>query len=261
MSRVCVFRQGEREGERARKGARKKRGEETEEEKNSPPPKKKTRDFLKNIPQWEPSAGKPGLSDLYLKTMDRIAPLCPSCLFFVEGTGQSNARANWGDGFITDEDFIRENGKISSAKPFFDKLVEKPYISQVVLSPHIYCPSSSKASDGFAGAELFERLDRSFGEKTAGKGYCNPDGTCHKFAVVVGETSNNFYSGGAKEKQCWDSVVEYVKTGPVGGKGKFSGWYYWGWNSNSADTGGIVSSANPRDIDWQKVDSLRGLGF
>ena len=211
--------------------------------------------------RWEPSAGKPGLTDLYLKTMDRLAPICPDCLFFVEGTGQSNARANWGDGFITDEDFIRENGKISSAKPFFDKVVEKPYISQVVLSPHIYCPSSSKASDGFAGAELYERLDRSFGEKTAGKGYCNADGTCHRFAVVVGETSNNFYSGGEKEKQCWDSIVTYVKTGPVGGKGKFSGWYYWGWNSNSADTGGIVSSANPRDIDWQKIDSLRSLGL
>jgi hypothetical protein len=244
-----------------------RRNEKREEErakKTHPPFSKKKKSLLKKkktLSQWEPSAGKPGLSDLYLKTMDRIAPLCPSCLFFVEGTGQSNARANWGDGFITDEDFIRENGKISSAKPFFDKLVEKPYISQVVLSPHIYCPSSSKASDGYAGKELFERLDRSFGEKTAGKGYCNPDGTCHRFAVVVGETSNNFYSGGEKEKQCWDSIVEYVKTGPVGGKGKFSGWYYWGWNSNSADTGGIVSSANPRDIDWQKVDSLRALGL
>ena len=168
---MFVFLGRERGREREREKVRGRSGERKQKKKKThPPQKKKTRDFNKNIPQWEPSAGKPGLSDLYLKTMDRIAPLCPSCLFFVEGTGQSNARANWGDGFITDEDFIRENGKISSAKPFFDKLVEKPYISQVVLSPHIYCPSSSKASDGFAGAELFERLDRSFGEKTAGKG-------------------------------------------------------------------------------------------
>jgi aryl-phospho-beta-D-glucosidase BglC (GH1 family) len=211
--------------------------------------------------KWEPSAGRPGMSDLYLRMMDRVAPTCPDCLFFVEGTGQSNARANWGDGFITDEEIIRENGRVSSAKPFFEVVVTKPYIAQVVLAPHIYCPSSSKAADGYAGGDLYGRLDDSFGGKVSGKGYCNRDGVCHKFAVVLGETSNNFYSGGPAEKQCWDSISTYVNRGPNNGTGVFSGWFYWGWNSNSADTGGLVSSTNPRDIDWSKVDSLRKIGL
>lgn len=211
--------------------------------------------------RWEPSGGRPGMTDLYLRMMDRVAPDCPDCLFFVEGTGQSNARANWGDGFITDEDVIRENGKISSAKPFFEQLVAKPYVKQVVLSPHIYCPSSSKAADGYAGADLFGRLDGSFGDKVSGRGYCNKAGVCHKFALVLGETSNNFYSGGPAERQCWDSITQYVNKGAANGTGPFSGWFYWGWNSNSADTGGLVSSTNPRDVDWSKIESLRQIGL
>ena len=194
--------------------------------------------------------------------MDAIAPLCPSCLFFVEGTGQSNARANWGDGFITDEDFIRENGKISSAKPFFDKLVEKPYISQVVLSPHIYCPSSSKASDGFAGARSSSSGSTGpSARRPRARATATPTGPATSLLSSSGRPPTTSTAAARRRSSAGTLWSSTSRPGPSGARASSAGWYYWGWNSNSADTGGIVSSANPRDIDWQKVDSLRGLGF
>jgi hypothetical protein len=193
---------------------------------------------------------------MYLRAIDRLYPICTDCLYIIEGTGQSAAKANWGDGFITNQTTIKEfGGKVSDATPFFEAAVAKPWINQAVLAPHIYCPSSSKAIDGFRGQEMYDRLDNSFGGKIRAPGYCNEDGVCHQFAAIIGETSNNFWTGGQNERDCWNSLATYY------GRGDFSGWFYWGWNSNSADTGGIVSSNNPRDIDWSKVDSLRQLGL
>lgn len=206
--------------------------------------------------RWEAANGNPGLTDLYLRALDRLYPACPNCLFVIEGTGQSAAKANWGDGFITNQTTIKEfGGKVSDATPFFEAAVAKPWAKQAVLAPHIYCPSSSKAIDGFRGQEMYDRLDNSFGGKIRAPGYCNADGVCHQFAAIVGETSNNFWTGGQNERDCWNSLASYY------GRGDFSGFFYWGWNSNSADTGGIVSSNNPRDIDWSKIDSLRQLGL
>ena len=36
------------------------------------------------------------LSAYYLALMDALAPICPDCLFLVEGTGAGNIAANWG---------------------------------------------------------------------------------------------------------------------------------------------------------------------
>ena len=154
--------------------------------------------------RWEAANGNPGLTDLYLRALDRLYPACPDCLFVIEGTGQSAAKANWGDGFITNQTTIKEfGGKVSDATPFFEAAVAKPWAKQAILSPHIYCPSSSKAIDGFRGQEMYDRLDNSFGSKIRAPGYCNADGVCHQFAAIVGETSNNFWTGGQNERDCW----------------------------------------------------------
>ena len=156
--------------------------------------------------RWEAANGNPGLTDLYLRALDRLYPACPNCLFVIEGTGQSAAKANWGDGFITNKTTIKEfGGKVSDATPFFEAAVAKPWAKQAVLAPHIYCPSSSKAIDGFRGQEMYDRLDNSFGGKIRAPGYCNADGVCHQFAAIVGETSNNFWTGGQNERDCWVS--------------------------------------------------------
>ena len=36
------------------------------------------------------------LSAYYLALMDALNPICPDCLFLVEGTGGGNLAANWG---------------------------------------------------------------------------------------------------------------------------------------------------------------------
>lgn len=59
-----------------------------------------------------------GLGDLYLLAMDAIYRVAPEVPFFLEGTAQSGIGANWGDGFATDPQLIRNNG-LSDPNPFF----------------------------------------------------------------------------------------------------------------------------------------------
>ena len=50
--------------------------------------------------------------------MDAIHHVAPDVPFFLEGTGQSGIGANWGDGFTTDAQMIREHG-LSDPNSFF----------------------------------------------------------------------------------------------------------------------------------------------
>ena len=38
---------------------------------------------------------------------------------------------------------LGKDPKSSSAKPFLDAIMSKPYLTQVVLAPHLYCPAVS----------------------------------------------------------------------------------------------------------------------
>ena len=69
----------------------------------------------------------------------------PTTLFFVEGGGQLPYSMCWGDGFVTDKTIIAANS-ISDPNPFFTTLSSKPYLNNVVISPHYYPPSISKAT-------------------------------------------------------------------------------------------------------------------
>lgn len=64
------------------------------------------------------------------------------CLLHSQGTGQEKAGVNWGDGFITDKQLVKEK-ELSDPNAFFAALVAKPYKNRVVLSPHLYGPSLS----------------------------------------------------------------------------------------------------------------------
>ena len=46
-----------------------------------------------------------------------------------------------GNGFATDPAFLKGNPTSSSAQPFFDAILDKPYLAQIVLAPHLYCPA------------------------------------------------------------------------------------------------------------------------
>jgi hypothetical protein len=68
---------------------------------------------------------------------------------------------NWGNGFVTDKALIEE-WKITDANPFFQALMERPYLDRVVISPHLYGPSVSHRKD-------FYKVGQHSGE---GKGVC-----------------------------------------------------------------------------------------
>ncbi len=54
----------------------------------------------------------PGIKVLYLKTMDALWSLTPNAvIFFVEGAGQGGIHnTNWGNGFATDRNAVRQYG-------------------------------------------------------------------------------------------------------------------------------------------------------
>lgn len=66
-------------------------------------------------------------------------------LFLLEGAGQSGLALNWGDGMAADSSLISQYG-ISNTNPFYQALLKKPYLNQVVAAPHVYPPSISKAT-------------------------------------------------------------------------------------------------------------------
>lgn len=75
--------------------------------------------------------------------------ISPTTLFFVEGGGQLPYSMCWGDGFVTDPAIIAANG-LSDPNLFFTTLLNKPYLNNVVISPHYYPPSISQAKTGCA---------------------------------------------------------------------------------------------------------------
>ena len=52
---------------------------------------------------------------------------------------------------------------LTSAAPFLDVVLTKPYLNQIVLSPHIYCPCVTAATACFSGDCLLQALDTSYG--------------------------------------------------------------------------------------------------
>lgn len=80
--------------------------------------------------------------------LDGDAQVYPTTLFLVEGTGQQNSGAIcWGDGFVIDQEYLQKYGG-SSPVAFFNELLTRPYLQNVVIAPHYYGPSISKATAG-----------------------------------------------------------------------------------------------------------------
>ncbi|BDA48966.1 probable major extracellular endoglucanase at N-terminal half [Coccomyxa sp. Obi] len=154
-------------------------------------------DFGNLLWEAQPDAGLPGMKDLYLNVMDLIYPVASNVLFLVEGAGQGALGKNWGDGTATDPTIISARG-LSDPNPFFTALLQKPYLSQVIIGPHVYPPSISMAQDETQGTALWARFSASWGYLNK-QGYCtgsnvlgSPSGDCHLFPVILGETGTGF---------------------------------------------------------------------
>lgn len=204
--------------------------------------------------RWEPSGNKPGLKDLYLSAMDVLYKVNPHFLFFIEGTGQSGINANWGDGFATDRNLIKKHG-LSDPNSFFEELLQKPYLDQVVISPHIYPPSVTFTHQDFVGPGLWNRLSSSFG-------YLNQEGYHGKvFPVAVGEFGSYFKEN--NDLNSMNDMAKYFQLSGAGNDGRHRAiphWFFWCWNANSGDTGGLIAE-NWLDIQWEKIDYLTQIGL
>jgi len=155
---------------------------------------------------------RPSLDALYSAALDALYPICKECVFLIEGGGHSSAAGvHWGNGFITDAGFASKMS-LQTPNAFFDAALESnaPWLKQLALAPHIYCPRVSGAADCFEGQCLFESLDRSFGDLTKGKGYCSSSAKskCFLFAAVIGELGSTLDN--ERETSCIASVVDWV---------------------------------------------------
>ena len=65
---------------------------------------------------------------------------------------------------------LQKGYNLSDATVFFQSIMSKPWINQLVLAPHIYCPGVTSATICYSGQELFTGLDQSFGYLTVSPG-------------------------------------------------------------------------------------------
>lgn len=153
---------------------------------------------------------RPSLNALYSAALDALFPICEECIFLLEGGGQSSVGGvHWGNGFISDEGFAAKMN-LQTPNAFFDAAIEAPWLRQLALAPHIYCPRVSGAADCYEGECLFESLDASFGRLTTGDGYCSRGKSkkCVTFPALIGELGSTLEN--VKETSCIASVVDWV---------------------------------------------------
>lgn len=130
-----------------------------------------------------------------------------------------------GNGFVTDPAIIKEFG-IHDANPFFTTLLSKPYLDNVVISPHLYGPSVSNRKDFYKGAEWMASLDKAFGYLSQKPGYC-ANGKCHVFPVAVGEFGSRFTN--PEDLAHLEDLALYMNAqgaGNTGGHKAFNNWFY-----------------------------------
>jgi endoglucanase len=160
-----------------------------------------------------------------------VAPVAPHWLIFVEGIADNpSCSANGGP-------FWGEN---------LEPLVCTPLAipaDRLVLSPHTYGPDvfpQPYFNDPTFPANMPALWERRFGRFIGAH------------AVVLGEFGGKYGQGDPRDVRWQDALVDYLV-----GKGVDSG-FYWSWNPNSGDTGGILTD------DWigvrqDKVALLRRL--
>ena len=150
-----------------------------------------------------------------------IGRVAPHWLIFVEGIQQNpSCSAN-------DDEFWGENLEPLACTPL------EILADRLVLSPHTYGPdvfAQPYFSDPAFPANMAAIWDRRFG-RFVGAGH----------AVVLGEFGGKYGEGDPRDVDWQDALVDYLV-----GK-RIDSAFYWTWNPNSSDTGGIL-----RD-DWNTV--------
>lgn len=163
-----------------------------------------------------------------------------------------------GNGLVTDASIIASTG-ISDPNPFFQEMLSKPYVDQLVAIPHVYGPSVSLAQSGYSGAQLYQMLSNSLGYLNK-QGYCD-NGKCHKFPVILGETGFDPTNSG--DTAFIASLANYINAAGDGDDGlhaPLSGALLWCFNQNTNGNLQLLQ-ADWATLEWDKVDWLRSIGL
>jgi endoglucanase len=181
---------------------------------------------LKNEPHGAARWGSGNASVDWNSAAERAAAavlsVAPDALIFVEGVGDGSYCTTVNSG-------IWWGGNVN---PQLCKPLNIP-ADRLVLSPHVYGPdvfNQSYFSDAAFPNNMPAIWDSHFG-----------DAQKQGYAVVIGETGGKYGSGDPKDKVFQDSLFAYL------GQRSLRDVFYWSWNPNSGDTGGILND------DWTTV--------
>ena len=110
-----------------------------------------------------------------------------------------------------------------------------------------------------SGTALWTRLSQSFG-------YLNKEGFGgHVFPIAIGEFGTTFAE--EPDQLLFNDLVNYMLNAQNDGSpvddlhNPITSFFWFAWNANSGDTGGLVNSPNWDSIAWPKVNYLQGLGL
>ncbi|CAD2243792.1 cellulase family glycosylhydrolase [Xanthomonas arboricola] len=179
---------------------------------------------LKNEPHGAATWGTGNAATDWNKAAERgsaaVLAVAPKWIIAVEG--------------ITDNPVCSTNGGIfwgGNLQPLACTPLNIP-ANRLLLAPHVYGPdvyAQAYFNDSNFPNNMPAIWDRHFGQFA---------GT---YALLLGEFGGKYGEGDARDKVWQDALVKYLRS-----KGINEG-FYWSWNPNSGDTGGIL-----RD-DWTSV--------
>eukprot|EP00878_Enallax_costatus_P041766 GHUV01048648.1.p1 GENE.GHUV01048648.1~~GHUV01048648.1.p1 ORF type:complete len:153 (+),score=34.87 GHUV01048648.1:1305-1763(+) len=134
-----------------------------------------------------------------------------------------------------------------------------------VQAPHIYGPSvTGQTIAATSGSTLFDRLFRSWGSKSPAANL-NLAGIQQNYGVVPTEFGSDcdVYTGAtcAGDQAYLADLATFLRNEAASSYNHNPGrlWFWWSWNANSGDTGGVVTGARPNawySIKWYKVRYL-----
>ena len=132
------------------------------------------------------------------------------------------------------------------------------------MSPHIYGPDGTNGQ----GPDLsdpdvaFQAWSRNVGylhnnflkiNDTSLSGFCLDCGVCHVYPIALGEFGGKFQPNDPntnKDVATQINIANFLKRLGQDHPAQPS-WFYWDWNPNSGNTGGILKD------DWKTVDCVK----
>src|SRR5688572_20289290 len=162
-----------------------------------------------------------------------VLSIAPQALIFVEGVGDGSYCTTVSSG-------IWWGGNVN---PQICAPLDIP-ADRLVLSPHVYGPDVFNQSY-FSAADFPNNMPAIWNSHFG-------DVQTQGYAVVLGETGGKYGAGDPKDKTFQDALFAYLKQRDLRDV------FYWSWNPNSGDTGGILND------DWttvrqDKVDLLQAF--